>query len=180
MAATCQLEAVFLDRDGTIGGTGYFVHPRDFQPYPYTEKAIRLLHAAGVKVFAFTNQTHIAYGEVGQDELVREFEALGFDGAYICPHLPEDRCGCRKPLPGLLLRAAREHDLNLTRTAVIGDTGATDMVAADAVGAIKILVRTGLGEGSLNEFRHTWADVEPDYVAADLLDAVEWLIAKLG
>lgn len=85
MAATSQLEAVFLDRDGTIGGTGYFVHPKDLQPYPYTEKAIRLLHAAGMKVFAFTNQTRIAYGEVGQDELVREFEALvlGFDVAQL-------------------------------------------------------------------------------------------------
>ncbi|MDI6895322.1 MAG: HAD hydrolase-like protein [Bacillota bacterium] len=111
--------------------------------------------------------TGIDVGVAGKDRVA----VLGTD---------RSRCGCRKPLPGLLLRAAREHELDLTRTAVIGDTGATDMVAANAVGAIKILVRTGLGEGSLNEFRHSWADVEPDYVAADLLDAVEWLVAKFG
>lgn len=168
MPSASGLEAVFLDRDGTIGGTGYFVHPNSFHPYPGSEKAIGLLHEAGVKVFAFTNQTHIAYGDVDEHDFVQQFEGMGLDGAYICPHGPDVECDCRKPLPGLLWRAARDHGLDLSRTAVIGDTGATDMVAANAVGAVKILVRTGLGAGSLNEFRHTWASIEPDFVAGDL------------
>ncbi|WP_353625951.1 HAD hydrolase-like protein [Bacillus sp. JCM 19041] len=67
------------------------------------------------------------------------------------------------------------HHLDLTKTAVIGDVGATDMLAADKVGAMKILVRTGWGEKSLGSFRHTWKDIVPDYIARDLLDAVKWI-----
>jgi histidinol-phosphate phosphatase family protein len=173
-----RLQAVFLDRDGTIGGTGHFIHPRDFELYPFAAEAISLLKAAGLKVFAFTNQHRIAHGFATEQEFREQFAAFGFDDAYICPHADGAGCDCRKPAPGMLLRAAREHNLDLTRCAVIGDVGQTDMLAAAAVGARRILVRTGWGEGSLGAYRHTWADVEPDYVAADLLAAVRWLLEQ--
>ncbi len=171
-----HIDAVFIDRDGTIGGNGFYIHPRDFEPYPFTRQAISMLKDAGVKVFAFTNQTHISHGDVQEGELAAQCYSLGFDGVYICPHLPEHECECRKPKPGLLYRAATEHGLDLTRTAVIGDLGATDMVAAHTVGAVRVLVRTGLGDSSLGEYRHTWPHVTPDYVARDLLDAVRWIV----
>lgn len=172
------LQAVFLDRDGTIGGTGNFIHPRDFTLFPFAAEAVARLKAAGLRVFAFTNQWHIALGDVTEAEFAAQFAGYGFDGAYICPHHPDDGCDCRKPQPGLLLRAAREHGLDLARCAVIGDVGGTDMLAAAAVGAVKILVRTGWGEGSVGEFRHTWAAVEPEHIAADLSEAVSWLLAN--
>lgn len=176
-----KLQAVFLDRDGTIGGTGHFCHPRDFTLYPGAMEAIALLKEAGIKLFAFTIQGRIALGEVTLQEYLDQFAAFGFDQAYICPHAPNDTtCSCKKPKPGLLLQAAQEHNLDLTRCAVVGDMGYWDMLPAAAVGAVKVLVRTGLGEGSLGEYRHTWADVEPDYVADDVLAAVQWLLARNG
>lgn len=171
-----NLQAVFLDRDGTIGGTGFFIHPRDFAPYEGALAAVQRLQATGLKVFAFTNQWHIGLGDVTEAEFQAEFAGYGLHGAYVCPHKPEDGCECRKPRPGMLLRAAAEHGLELSRCAVIGDVGGTDMLAAHAVGAVKVLVRTGWGEGSLGEHRKGWGNVEPDYVAADLVEAVDWLL----
>ncbi|HWI62671.1 MAG TPA: HAD-IIIA family hydrolase, partial [Symbiobacteriaceae bacterium] len=172
-----NLQAVFIDRDGTIGGTGRFIHPRDFQPFDGASKAFARLRAAGLKVFAFTNQTHIGLGDVTEAEFRAEFASYGFDGAYICPHEAGVACTCRKPSTEMLERAAAEHGLDLSRCAVIGDVGANDMVAAHGAGCLKVLVRTGWGETSLGEFRHTWAGVEPDYVAADLAGAADWLLS---
>ncbi|MFZ5815285.1 MAG: HAD-IIIA family hydrolase [Bacillota bacterium] len=172
-----KLQAIFLDRDGTLGGTGHFIHPRDFTLFPFAAEAIALLKAEGIRLFAFTNQHRISLGEATEAEFAAQFAAFGLDGAYICPHAADAGCACRKPAPGMLLRAAAEHGLDLTRCAVVGDVGATDMLAAHAVGAVKVLVRTGWGEGSLGPYRETWAGVEPDYVADHLLDAARWLIS---
>lgn len=173
------IQAVFIDRDGTIGGTGHFVHPNDFQTFACVPEALQLLKRAGLKILGFTNQHQISRGRATEDDFRREFRALGFDDAYICPHSADSDCDCRKPSIGLLFRAAGEHGLDLSRCVVIGDTGATDMVAADRVGAIKVLVRTGWGQSSLDEYRHTWAGVEPDYVAEDLLDAAKWVLKRM-
>lgn len=171
-----NLQAVFIDRDGTMGGTGHFIHPRDFDLYPFSAEAIHLLKRAGLKVFAFTNQHRIAHGWAAKEEFIEQFRSFGLDGTYLCPHRDDEGCACRKPSPGLLLRSAQEHGLDLKRCAVIGDVGATDMRAAAAVGAVKVMVRTGWGADSLGQFRDTWADVDPDYVAKDLLDAAHWLL----
>lgn len=171
-----KVEAAFIDRDGTIGGTGHFIHPRDFQLYDGVQTAIRKLKEAGVKVFAFTNQHRIARGEATVEEFRRQFDSFGFDDAFICPHASHDLCFCRKPKPGMLQEAAAKYGLDLTQCAVIGDVGDTDMLAAHAVGAVKILVTTGWGLPSLHEYRHKWNQAEPDYVAKDFCDAAEWLL----
>lgn len=173
-----ELQAVFIDRDGTIGGTGHFIHPDDFELFPSAQEDIHSLKTEGMKVFAFTNQTHIAKGHATLEEFKQQFQHFGFDQAYICPHDPDSDCDCRKPQPGMLLKAAREHGLDLTKCAVIGDTGGSDMLAAAVVGAMKILVRTGWGESSLSKFRYTWSDVEPDYIAKDIDEAVRWILNK--
>ncbi|MCO7125879.1 HAD-IIIA family hydrolase [Sporolactobacillus shoreicorticis] len=173
-----EIQAVFIDRDGTIGGTGHFIHPHDFKPYTYSKDAIHLLKAHGIPLFACTNQWRISKSQAAMDDFCEEFRSYDLDGAFICPHGPDDGCTCRKPKPGLLLAAAKKYHLDLSKTMCIGDTG-TDMQAAGAVGAKKILVRTGWGESSLNEYRHTWAEVEPDYIADNLLTAAQWTVSRL-
>lgn len=110
--------AVFIDRDGTIGGTGHFIHPRDFQPYPFCAEALRLLKESGVKIFALKNQHRISRDEATLQDFEDEFKSLGFNDAFICPHSPHDECNCRKPKPGLLLQAAKKHNLNLSNCVV--------------------------------------------------------------
>lgn len=173
-----MVEAVFIDRDGTIGGTGHFIHPDDFKPYPFSQRAILLLKETGIKVFAFTNQHRIARGQASIEDFQTEFSNFGFDDAYICPHRPEDLCECHKPKPGMLLEAARKHRLDLTNCVVIGDVGATDMLAASEVGATKILVKTGWGMDSLQNYRQPWAHITPDHISENLEEAVHWIINK--
>jgi len=170
------VRAVFIDRDGTIGGTGHFIHPRDFRLFNGAQEAINSLKEAGLKVFAFTNQHRISRGEATIEEFKAQFDSFGFDDAFICPHGSDEGCSCRKPNPGMLLEAARKYNLDLTECAVIGDVGDTDMLAAEAVGAVKVLVRTGWGEGSLTNYRHQWKQVEPDYIASDIRDAAAWIL----
>lgn len=75
-------------------------------------------------------------------------------------------------------QAAEEFGICVRQSYIIGDMGASDMLLADACGAKGILVLTGVGQGSLGEFRHTWAGVEPTYVATDVLDAVQWILRQ--
>lgn len=175
-----NIQAVFVDRDGTLGGNGHFIHPRDFELFPSSLTALQLLKKNSIKIFALTNQHNISKGLVVEADFHKEFETYGFDAAYICPHEPEDGCECHKPRPGMLLRAAVEHQLDLTQCAVIGDVGSTDMLAAAAVGAKRIIVETGWGQSSLGKYRHKWYEqATPDFVAKDILDAAKWLITQL-
>ncbi|MCU6707322.1 HAD-IIIA family hydrolase [Paenibacillus sp. J5C_2022] len=172
-----KIQAAFIDRDGTLGGHGHFIHPRDFELYPSSLEALQLLRNAGIKLFALTNQHNISKGKATELDFIHEFDNYGFDAAYICPHEPEDGCNCRKPLPGMLLRAAEEHELDLTQCVVIGDVGSTDMLAAAAVGARRILVETGWGKDSLGKYRQKWYEqATPDYVAKNFLDAAKWIV----
>lgn len=171
-----MVQAVFIDRDGTLGGTGHFIHPRDFTLFEGVQHSLTALKQSGIRMFAFTNQTRISRGEATVEDFRLQFAQYGFDDSLICPHAGSEACHCRKPKPGMLHEAARTYKLDLTKCAVIGDVGATDMLAAHAAGALKILVRTGWGEGSLHDFRHTWKDVHPDYVAADINEAVKWIL----
>lgn len=173
-----EIQAVFIDRDGTLGGTGHFIHPSNFKQYKGAQAAINQLKQAGCKVFAFTNQHRISRKEATLDDFRLEFEKYGFDDSYICPHSEHDDCNCRKPKPGMLLEAALKHQLDLSKCVVIGDVGDTDMLAAHAVGAVKILVKTGWGELSLSDYRHKWQEVEPDYIAEHINAAVEWILTK--
>lgn len=68
-----NLEAVFIDRDGTIGGTGHFIHPNDFVPYEFSRTAIQLLQSQGIKIFGFTNQHRVSRGEASIVEFQKNF-----------------------------------------------------------------------------------------------------------
>ena len=78
----------------------------------------------------------------------------------------------------MLVQVKKDVNINLIESYVVGDVGMSDIIMANSVGAKGILVRTGVGEGSLADFRHTWIDAEPDYVADNVLEAVKWIIER--
>jgi D-glycero-D-manno-heptose 1,7-bisphosphate phosphatase len=185
--------AVFIDRDGTLTEeVGYVNHPSRLKLLPRSAEAIRRLNAAGVAAVVVTNQAGIARGYFSKavlaevhDALVGQLARAGarLDGLYACVHHPTEgeppyraACECRKPGPGLLLRAARELGLDLGHSTMIGDK-ASDLVPGRAVGTAAVLVLTGYGLGEW-EYRRERFESEPDHVASDLLDAVEWALAK--
>jgi D-glycero-D-manno-heptose 1,7-bisphosphate phosphatase len=185
--------AVFIDRDGTLTEeVGYVNHPNRLKLLPRSAAAIRRLNEAGVPAIVATNQAGIARGYFSEDVLnathaclVKELKRAGahLDGIYICAHHPTEgeppwraECDCRKPEPGLLLRAAAELGLDLGASVMIGDRP-SDLEVAPRVGARAVLVLTGYGLGEW-EYRRATFRVEPDHVADDLLDAVEWFLGS--
>lgn len=185
--------AVFIDRDGTLTEeVGYVNHPSRLKLLPRSAAGVRRLNEAGIAAVVVTNQAGIARGYFSPDvmnathqQLTEQLKDAGahLDGLYVCPHHPTEGappfrvdCDCRKPKPGLLLRAAAELDLDLGLSSVVGDK-ASDLAAAKHVGASPILVLTGYGLGEW-EYRRMHFPVPPDHVASDLLDAVEWVLAR--
>ena len=185
--------AVFIDRDGCLTEeVGYVNHVSRIRLLPRSAEAVRRLNEAGVPAVVVTNQAGIAksyFSEAVLDavnEEARRQLAAGrarLDGLYVCTHHPDEGeppfradCDCRKPRPGLLLRAARDLDLDLAASVVIGDK-MSDVATARAVGAAGVLVLTGYGRGEWEHRRHLWTD-KPDHVADDLLEAVEWALAR--
>ena len=185
--------AVFLDRDGTlVEEAGYITRIDRLQLYPWSRDAIRLLNRAGFRVIVVTNQAAVARGYVDEpfvrrahaylDEQIR----LGggtVDGYYYCPHHPDAAveeyrraCDCRKPAPGMLLQAAREHDIDLSRSFAVGDRW-HDIEAAQHVRAAAVLVRSGYGE---SELARPKAGVTPAHVADTLIDATTWILRQPG
>jgi D-glycero-D-manno-heptose 1,7-bisphosphate phosphatase len=172
--------AVFLDRDGTIcEEMGYVNHIDRLRVFPFAAAAIRRLNDARIPVVVVTNQSGIARN-IFPESLVNQVHAkmiaeLGagdafVDAIYFCPHKTEDACECRKPNPGLLQRAAREHALDLAASWVVGDRYA-DLEMAHAGGARGILVMTGYGRGEYELYRDKWPR-HPDLLAEDLTEAV--------
>lgn len=94
---------------------------------------------------------------------------------FFCPHLPEDRCGCRKPLPGLIHQAVRQYDIDLPDAVMIGDS-AKDIECGKNAGCKTLLVLTGNGYCTLQKLTQT--GMFPDTVTADLNAAAEWIIAR--
>jgi histidinol-phosphate phosphatase family protein len=178
--------AVFLDLQGTLGGEG-LGDIRDFTIYPCATSAIGLINSTGLLAIVVTNQSRIAKGHFTLsyfwDRMTRLRGELAearakLDDVYCCPHGNAGSCACCKPRPGMLVQAARDHDLDLRECYVVGDTGAADMAMARTAGCQAVLVRTGLGEGSLTDYRHLWAELEPDFVADDVLEAAEWIARR--
>ncbi|MCB2359692.1 HAD-IIIA family hydrolase [Clostridium estertheticum] len=172
-----KVQAVFIDRDGTMGGDTDVTYPDKFVLYPFTDKAIKMLKMNGIRVFAFTNQPGISAGEATEEDFVNELKEFGIEKAYICPHTPEHNCKCRKPEAGLLLKAKAEYGLDLSRCFVIGDRW-RDMMAAKRANMGKILVLTGAGNETLGKDRDRWSQIEPDYVANNVLEAAQWIVEK--
>jgi D-glycero-D-manno-heptose 1,7-bisphosphate phosphatase len=180
--------AVFLDRDGSINEEmGYINHISRFVLLPQVIPAIRRLNQAGLKVVVVTNQSGAARGYFAPDlvdqvhtymrKLLEEGGAR-LDGIYACLHGPEAGCACRKPKPGLIWQAARDLDLDLARSYIVGDRF-KDLETGTNAGVPKgILALTGYGRGEY-EFIGPSGKVQPAFVAEDLLAAARWIIEDL-
>jgi D-glycero-D-manno-heptose 1,7-bisphosphate phosphatase len=181
--------AVFLDRDGTlIEEAGYLDRLERLVFYPFSVDAVRALNRGGFAVVIVTNQAGVARGifrEAFVDEAHRHvrarLEAGGarVDGFYYCPHHPEASvpeyrmaCNCRKPQPGLLVRAAADLDLDLARSFVVGDRW-HDIQAGRAVGSRTLLVRTGYGR---TEEASPKPGVAADAIVDNLAEGASWIL----
>jgi histidinol-phosphate phosphatase family protein len=166
--AAARPAAVLFDRDGTlIEDVPYNGDPALVRPVPGARAALERLRAARVPTGVVSNQSGIARGLLTEDQVqavnARVDELLGPLGPWVyCPHGDADDCECRKPRPGLVLRAARELGVDPAEVAVIGDIGA-DVEAARAAGARGILVPT---PRTLREEVDAAAEVAPDLAAA--------------
>lgn len=186
--------AVFLDRDGTlIEESGYLDRLERLVFFPFSVDAVRVLNRAGFAVVVITNQAGIARGIVKEAfvaeahrHIAARLEAGGakIDGFYYCPHYPtgvvekyRSACDCRKPQPGLLRRAAKDLDLDLERSFVVGDRW-HDLAAGQAVGARGVLVRTGLGhkeEAAPEALRQGSGQA---VIVDNLMDAAAWILQQ--
>jgi D-glycero-D-manno-heptose 1,7-bisphosphate phosphatase len=187
--------AVFMDRDGTISEeVGYVNHVSRYRVFPFAAEAVRALNEAGWLAVLVTNQAGVARGYFKEEligevhgVLASELERGGarLDAVYYCPHHPtvgespyRFDCDCRKPRPGLLLRAARELDLDLSRCWMVGDRYSDTELARNA-GARSALVLTGYGRGELEHQSQAWSH-RPDLVAENLLEAVKKIVTSDG
>jgi D,D-heptose 1,7-bisphosphate phosphatase len=183
--------AVFLDRDGTINKeVGYMDSLGKLQIIPAAYEAIRLVNKSCMKAIVVTNQAGIARGFFNEQFVRQTHEILQanllqnnahIDKFYFCPHHPTEgtgiylqNCNCRKPLPGMLLQAAHDLNIELQSSYMIGDTN-RDMEAAKKAGVKGILVKTGYGWEALRDIDSDGVD-KPDFVAEDILEAVKWII----
>ena len=176
--------AVFLDRDGTIAEeVGYLNHVSRFRILPRVADAIRRLNEAQLPVIVVTNQSGAGRGyfpeslvDTIHELMIQQLQAAGahLSAVYYCPHTSVDGCNCRKPKTGMLEQAAREHVIDLHRSFVVGDRRG-DIELGRRAGASSILVRTGYGAGEYLWNAPKWP-FQPDFVAADLADAVDWIL----
>lgn len=182
---TRKQAAVFLDRDGTLNTeVGYLDHVDKLTILPGAYEAVRLINQLGLLAIVVTNQSGIARGFFDAafvEDIHNHIETLFharraiIDGFYYCPHHPTEGkepylkvCTCRKPAPGLLIQAAKEWDIDLEHSFMIGDTP-KDVETVQRTGGKGILVRTG-------HFRDADLEaIQPDYVADDILAAVQWI-----
>jgi D-glycero-D-manno-heptose 1,7-bisphosphate phosphatase len=180
--------AFFLDRDGVlVEDPGEALHAQTLELLPGALEAIRLARAAGRLVFVVTNQTIVARGMATEDEVRDVHARLGLrlaregatvDAFYFCPHHPSatvavyrTKCDCRKPRPGMLLEAAREWDVDLAASVMVGDR-LSDVAAGKRAGCRAGLVTTGQHDAPPIESPDPYMAVEPDFIVADLLSAV--------
>jgi len=169
--------AVFLDRDGTLmEDVDYCGEPANVHVFPGAPEALRRLKEAGYKLVVITNQSGIGRGYFSEEqyravesEVDRQLGQDLIDATYHCPHLPADKCKCRKPSPEMLVRAADEHHLDLSRSFFIGDKQ-SDIDCGRNAGTRTILLRTGYGR--------TAKSGTANFVAEDLTEAVDRVLAE--
>jgi D-glycero-D-manno-heptose 1,7-bisphosphate phosphatase len=186
-------KAVFFDRDGTVTEeVGYLTDISKLRLIPGAGPAIKKLNQAGFKVVLVTNQSGVARGYF-PESLVHEAHGIlehmlakdgaRLDGIYFCPHHPTAGnskytvdCNCRKPGTGLLDSAARDLDIDITRSYVVGDKW-SDIELAQRAGARAVLVRTGFGPDDPGNVRPGRIK-DPDFTARDINEAAEWIVRR--
>jgi D-glycero-D-manno-heptose 1,7-bisphosphate phosphatase len=183
-------KAVFIDRDGTLNvEKDYLYKISDFEFVPGAPEAVRLLNEHGFKVIVISNQSGIARGfytpndvHILHDHIQRELrkEKAHIDAFFYCPHHPEGAieefrkdCECRKPKPGMVLKAVEKFKLALEDCFVVGDH-LSDVKLKAELPIKAILVRTGHGQKALTEL--TAKNIQPDMIVENLLEAAKKII----
>jgi len=188
--STAGDRAIFLDRDGTLVEPRHYPsRPADLILFAGIGPELRALQGAGFRLVVITNQSGLARGLFGADDLTRMHEHLGrelarfdvtLDGIYHCPHHLDGvvpalaiECVCRKPRPGMLLQAAADLDLDLERSWLIGDI-LDDIEAGGRAGCRRILVDLGTEDTPPSPLRR------PNFVARDTRHALQIIRALEG
>ena len=184
--------AVFIDRDGTISEeVGYVNHPSRFRLFSYSPEAIKKLNENHRLAILVTNQAGVARGYFSEDVILKVHEGLNkelgqqnarLDAIYYCAHHPTVGeppyrldCDCRKPKAGLIHRAAKDFDIDLRASWMIGDRY-SDIELARNAGLHSAFVLSGYGRGEWEYQRAGWKQ-QPDLVCENLLEAVESIIS---
>ena len=168
--------AVFFDRDGTLmEDVDYCSDPRDVRVYAAVPQALRRLKEAGYAVILITNQSGIGRGMFTEEqyraveaEFLRQAGADSIDGTYFCPDAPGVASTRRKPEPGMVLEAARDHGIDLSRSYFVGDKR-VDIECGRRAGTSTIQVKTGYGVSQPSE---------ADFIVQDVAEAVNHILAK--
>jgi histidinol-phosphate phosphatase family protein len=180
---------LFLDRDGTINHERHFIKdPNELHLIPGAAETIRETRALGAKVIVVSNQSGVGRGILTEEDVRRVNERLlallqqagtTIDAIYYCPHYSEngDVCTCRKPNPGMFEQARDEHDVDLSRSIMVGDR-LSDMQAGRRIGAATVLVLTGYGK-TLKESWETQPDVI-DIVVSSIYESMPFIQNKIS
>lgn len=172
-------KAVFLDRDGTINKNDPpYVHKiKDFKFLPKSIQALKKLSKSEYKIIVITNQSGIGRGYYTENDFKKlnkwflnflKNKDIRIDGVYYCPHKPEDNCNCRKPKPGLILRAAKDFKINLSKSWLIGDD------ERDVILGRNLNIKTiKIGKKMPKELK-----IEPNFYAKDLLEASKIILER--
>ena len=178
---------VFLDRDGVINhdSPAYIKSLAEFEFLPRSLSAIQKLAQSNIKTIVITNQSALHRGLISRETLdaihaAMTAEVSGRGGCihdiFYCPHTPQEHCTCRKPAPGMIENAQSKHGIDLSLAGMVGDS-AKDIACARRAGVrYAVLVKTGNFLKARQELDAM--NLEPDRVAADLYEAVEWLIEQ--
>lgn len=153
------MKLVILDRDGVINfdSAQFIKSPAEWKPIPGSLEAIARLNQAGYRVVVATNQSGVGRAlfdmdtlNAIHDKMHKTVAAVGgrIDAIFFCPHAADSSCDCRKPKPGMFERIAACYNIDLTSVPAIGDS-LRDLQAAEAAGALPMLVLTGKGEKTL-------------------------------
>lgn len=180
------MKTVFLDRDGVINRDSpeYIKSRSEFEFLPASLDAIRLLSQNGCRIIVISNQSAVARNMISIEELheihrmmceIISYHGGNIQDIFFCPHHPDEHCDCRKPKPGMILRAARKYDINLSDSVMIGDS-ATDIECARNAGCGQaVLVKTGYKNDQ--EEKLAKKKIMPDAVCDDLMTAVKLILS---
>jgi D-glycero-D-manno-heptose 1,7-bisphosphate phosphatase len=173
---TADIAAIFLDRDGTLNKPAppgqYIRRPADLELLPGAAEAVRMINSTAYKAILVTNQRWLSeptadarsYTAI-ESQFTSLLAASGarLDASYVCPHAT-NCCDCRKPAPGMLLRASTDFNINLHRSFIVGDS-ITDVQAGLAVGATTVLIAPDRS-GNDSHFPH--------FIARSISEAIDW------
>jgi len=171
--------AVFFDRDGTImQDVNYCSDPQDVHVFPAVAESLRKLKGRGFKLIMITNQSGLGRGYFTREqydrvhaEVLRQLGEPLIDATYVCPDVPGSESKCRKPAPGMILQGAREYEVELSCSIMVGDKE-IDVHCGHNAGIKAIRVRTG--------FETNTADSSADWIEQDFAEATEIILTKFA